>query len=142
MANPVPNLSNYGVGNVISGKIYINRIFLNRKDLYDVVLKHELAHLNGDHATDLKEPFNLSMVWFCLCHPSTWPQLSPIWIVDGVLLYDKARLTLSLIAFYIMLALIISLKRPLFAGPAAVGLPFYALAVCYALLRKKKDEKT
>jgi len=102
-----------------------------------MILRHELRHLEGKPA-DLEEKFSFEMAFFQLRHPSTWVQQLPIWVLGTRILYDKARLTLWLIAFYIFLALPISLHWPIFGLISAIGLPFYALAICYALLRSKK----
>jgi len=71
---------NWGVGNVIDGEIYINRALEKYPDLLEKVMVHEVKHIRGEKDVDWNETFSWKMLWFCVTHPSTWCQWSPIWI--------------------------------------------------------------
>jgi len=95
---------NYGLGNVIQGKIYLHKDLKENPELQMTVLKHELKHIDECEHVDLNEPWNWDIFKFCIKRPSTWVQLFPIWIIRNKIIYSKNMIMAWLfLVFWIML---------------------------------------
>lgn len=83
---------NYGIGNKIGDRIYINKALQDHPELLQKVMDHESKHVQGDKWIDFKEPFDWDIFNFFLNHPSAWCQVLPIWIMGRKIIYNKTML--------------------------------------------------
>lgn len=105
--------TNWGLANYYEDKIKINRGLKKYPKLHNYVLTHEQGHQQGlDLMHEL--PLNMKMVWslflFCLIHPRTWIDLSPVWYSEGRIEYDPNKAILYLVGGFLSLILLIILK--------------------------------
>lgn len=89
--------------------VYLNKVLREDKEVYDIVLKHELGH--SEEGYSLKDAMidteiNPKLIYFCLKHPSTWASLIPIVKLDDEWCYDIYTLLLYLVIFICSIVLI------------------------------------
>jgi hypothetical protein len=117
---------NYGVSNYYGTYIEINKDLKNYPRLYEYVLSHEKGHKDSE---DLLHEFNfikplkkidtnkspnnplynlwmlLGLLWFCIIHPSTWIDLSPIQYRNKEFIFDNNLAILYVIIFVLIIAI-------------------------------------
>lgn len=108
--------SNRGLANFYENHIEINENLKNDKVLRDYIVKHELGHIHTfDIAHEFKDGLYLAknpkimkkIILFYLKNPSTWKDLSPIWLSNKKIIYD---LNLCFLYGLIGIALFILIK--------------------------------
>ena len=114
------NHVNYGIANTFKDRIEINKALLQKPQLYELVLNHELKHANKEIHVDAKEKWNNEMMLFILLHPSTWVQFLPIWYMNRTIIYDKSMCIMWGLALNVILLVVVASIFPhlglLFAG--------------------------
>lgn len=97
---------NWGIGNVIEGKIYLHQALLQThyEPLHDWILAHEIKHLmtnrysgedfKHDIVDSLSKPKEISKLYFefYFKHAGAWLQSSPIFILKGKMYFDLAKI--------------------------------------------------
>lgn len=96
--NPEIEYVSYGIGNLIDGKIYLNKNLRKYPRIHEKVYYHELQHLYGHRHIDWDEPFDFGLFVFVLTHPSAWMHYLPVWIFGKKVIYNKNLLMLWIFA--------------------------------------------
>jgi len=73
----------WGTGYVYRGVIHINHNLISNPRIYAKVLRHEKKHWNNEKGVDWREPWDWSIFWWKLTHPSAWVDLLPVWWHGG-----------------------------------------------------------
>jgi len=99
--------TNWGLANWYKDRIELNKNLKKYPNLHNYVLSHEKKHKEGfDLINDIKPSIlTLSLILFCLRYPKTLIDLSPIWIKNKKIEYDKNKILLYI--FFISLSLIL-----------------------------------
>lgn len=125
----------FGIANVIEGKIEINKDLKKHPKLYERVLLHEMNHIKGDRNADFKDKFDPKLLIWVMTHPSSWTQFLPIWFRGGIILYNRGMLYLWAIGLTLILFLFIAIKLPYMALWLAVFYVLLALGMLIWLYR-------
>lgn len=102
--------SKYGLANNYGDHIEINKHLKNKKELRDYIIKHELGHKDNFDLTyefkNIKLLIVLKLFLFCLAHPSTLTDFSPVEIKDKQLYFDLNK---TILYFIFVVVVIISI---------------------------------
>lgn len=98
----------WGLANWYDDRIELNKNLKKYPYLHSKILVHENKHKsNFDLLHEINfDPVYLShLVLFCIKHPKTWIDFSPIWFKENTLIYDKNKITLYLIGIFLIFIL-------------------------------------
>ena len=100
---------NWGIGNVIDGKIYLHEKLKNKEyeNLRNKIIKHEQQHdpttkyTLKDMIHDTRHTkIDLDLIFFIISTPSSWLQFSPIIYKNKQIIIDRQTLYLYSLMFF------------------------------------------
>lgn len=81
--HPLIRFVRWGSAYTIGNTIYLNRALLSNPGIFRKMVTHEMKHIRGLAGVDWNEKWDWNIFWWKLSHPSSWPDLIPIWWHGG-----------------------------------------------------------